>query len=304
MTRARARSPSRSMTTSTSSSTRSSSTPTSGCGSPRTPGCGTSSSPPSTTTASPCSTAGSPTTRSPNSPFKRDVVKELADACHKAGLKLGYYYSPVDWHHPDYRTANHQQYIEYMHGQLREICTNYGQIDIIWFDGLGGTAKDWDSENLFKMIRQLQPHVIHQQPRGPARRPRHAGAAHRQVPERPALGDLHDHLPAVGLEAERPDEVAEGVHPDARPRHRRRRQPPVQRRPDARRPDRAATGGSAQGNGRLAPQVRREHLRHRAAAPSRPPPNSPAPARATRSTSTSSPGRATRSPCPPCRNAS
>jgi alpha-L-fucosidase len=95
-----------------------------------------------------------------NSPFKRDVVKELADACHKAGLKLGYYYSPVDWHHPDYRTANHQRYIDYMHGQLREICTNYGQIDIIWFDSLGGTAKDWDSENLFKMLRQLQPHVI------------------------------------------------------------------------------------------------------------------------------------------------
>jgi alpha-L-fucosidase len=95
-----------------------------------------------------------------NSPFQRDVVKELADACHKAGLKLGYYYSPVDWHHPDYRTANHQRYIEYLHGQLREICSNYGKIDIIWFDGLGGTAKDWDSENLFRMIRQLQPHVI------------------------------------------------------------------------------------------------------------------------------------------------
>jgi alpha-L-fucosidase len=95
-----------------------------------------------------------------NSPFKRDVVKELADACHKAGLKLGYYYSPVDWYHPDYRTANHQRYIEFMYGQLREICTNYGQIDIVWFDGLGGTAQDWDSENLFRMIRQLQPHVI------------------------------------------------------------------------------------------------------------------------------------------------
>jgi alpha-L-fucosidase len=95
-----------------------------------------------------------------NSPFKRDVVGELADACHKGGLKLGYYYSPVDWHHPDYRTENHARYIEYMHGQLREICSNYGKIDIIWFDGLGGTAKDWDSENLFKMIRGLQPHVI------------------------------------------------------------------------------------------------------------------------------------------------
>ena len=95
-----------------------------------------------------------------NSPFKRDVVKELADACHKAGLKLGYYYSPVDWYHPDYRTDNHDRYIEFLHGQLREICTNYGKIDIIWFDGLGGKPKDWDSENLIKMIRKLQPHVI------------------------------------------------------------------------------------------------------------------------------------------------
>ena len=95
-----------------------------------------------------------------NSPFKRDVVKELADACHKGGLKLGYYYSPVDWYHPDYRTENHARYIKFMHGQLREICSNYGKIDIIWFDGLGGTAKDWDSVNLFKMIRRLQPRVI------------------------------------------------------------------------------------------------------------------------------------------------
>ncbi|MHC4351570.1 MAG: alpha-L-fucosidase, partial [Planctomycetota bacterium] len=95
-----------------------------------------------------------------NSPFKRDVVKELADACHKARLKLGYYYSPVDWYHPDYRTENHARYIEFMHAQLREICSNYGRIDIIWFDGLGGSAKDWDSENLFKMIRELQPRVI------------------------------------------------------------------------------------------------------------------------------------------------
>jgi len=95
-----------------------------------------------------------------NSPFRRDVVKELADACHKGGLKLGYYYSPVDWYHPDYRTENHARYIEYMHGQLREICSNYGKIDIIWFDSLGGSAKDWDSENLFKMIRRLQPNVI------------------------------------------------------------------------------------------------------------------------------------------------
>jgi alpha-L-fucosidase len=95
-----------------------------------------------------------------NSPFKRDVVKELADACHKAGLKLGYYYSPPDWYHPDYRTENHPRYIKFLHGQLREICSNYGKIDIIWFDGLGGKAEDWDAENLFRMIRRLQSHVI------------------------------------------------------------------------------------------------------------------------------------------------
>lgn len=94
------------------------------------------------------------------SPFGRDVVKELAEACHQAGLKLGFYYSPPDWHHPDYRTENHQRYIEYLHGHLRELCSNYGRVDILWFDGLGGSAKDWDSENLFKMMRQLQPHLL------------------------------------------------------------------------------------------------------------------------------------------------
>ena len=95
-----------------------------------------------------------------NSPFKRDVVKELADACHKAGLKLGFYYSPVDWYHPDYRTAQHARYIKFLHGQIRELCSNYGKVDIIWFDGLGGKAEDWDSENLFRIIRSLQPHAI------------------------------------------------------------------------------------------------------------------------------------------------
>ena len=95
-----------------------------------------------------------------HSPFGRDVVAELAEACHEAGFGLGFYYSPPDWHHPDYRTENHARYIEFLHGQLRELCTNYGRVDIIWFDGLGGTAQDWDSEKLFKMIRELQPHVI------------------------------------------------------------------------------------------------------------------------------------------------
>jgi alpha-L-fucosidase len=94
------------------------------------------------------------------SPFGRDVVQELAAACHEAGLKLGFYYSPPDWHHPDYETVNHERYIDYLHGQLRELCSNYGQVDIIWFDGLSGTAEDWDAERLMAMIRALQPQVV------------------------------------------------------------------------------------------------------------------------------------------------
>jgi alpha-L-fucosidase len=115
----------------------------------------------------------------PHSPFRRDITAELADACHKAGLRLGIYYSQPDWHHPDYRTANHlkylehlhgdlqefstrnhARYIEYLHGQVRELCTNYGRVDIWWFDGLGGPAADWDSERLLGMIRSLQPGIV------------------------------------------------------------------------------------------------------------------------------------------------
>ena len=94
------------------------------------------------------------------SPFRRDIVGELAKASHKGGLALGFYHAQPNWHHGDYRTQNHQRYIKYLHGQLRELCTNYGKVDIIWFDGMGGKAKDWDSENLFRMIRKLQPDVI------------------------------------------------------------------------------------------------------------------------------------------------
>lgn len=97
---------------------------------------------------------------SPESPFGRDIVAELSEACHRAGMRLGFYYSPPDWYHPDYRTENHARYIAYLHGQLGELCRNYGKVDLIWFDGLGGTAEDWDSERLFGLIRRLQPEVI------------------------------------------------------------------------------------------------------------------------------------------------
>ncbi len=95
-----------------------------------------------------------------NTPFKRDVTAELANACHKAGIKLGFYHSPPDWHHPDYFTENHARYIQYLHGQVRELCSNYGKVDILWFDGLGGKPKDWDSYTLIPMVRHLQPGIL------------------------------------------------------------------------------------------------------------------------------------------------
>ncbi len=97
---------------------------------------------------------------SPESPFHRDVVRELAAACQRAGLAFGVYYSQPDEHHPDYRKPTHEKYIQYMHGQVRELLSNYGPISVIWFDGLGGSANDWDAKRLFPTIRQLQPNIL------------------------------------------------------------------------------------------------------------------------------------------------
>jgi alpha-L-fucosidase len=95
----------------------------------------------------------------PESAWKVDVMKEVADACHEAGLGLIVYYSQPDWHHPDYRTKDHARYITYLHGQVRELLTNYGRIDGFWFD-LRGKPEDWDSVELFKMMRGLQPWLV------------------------------------------------------------------------------------------------------------------------------------------------
>ncbi len=96
-----------------------------------------------------------------NSPFQRDVCAELAAACHAAGISLGFYYSPPDWHNPDF-IKHEDQYIQYMQGQVRELLTNYGPVDILWFDHDGGrnTAEMWGDDTLFPMIRQLQPQIL------------------------------------------------------------------------------------------------------------------------------------------------
>ncbi len=108
------------------------------------------------------------------SPFKRDVVRELADACAKEGLKFFLYYSQLDWHHPDFfprgetgRTAgrpesgNFPRYLDYMDAQLTELLTNYGPIGGIWFDGLWDQPKtDWRLQQTYTLIHKLQPATL------------------------------------------------------------------------------------------------------------------------------------------------
>jgi alpha-L-fucosidase len=95
-----------------------------------------------------------------NTAFGRDVIKELADACREAGLAFGFYYSQPDWHHPDFIRKDFDAYRPYLFGQVEELCSNYGKIDIIFFDGLFYGEKEYHSRELFKMIRSLQPDVV------------------------------------------------------------------------------------------------------------------------------------------------
>lgn len=98
---------------------------------------------------------------SPLSPFRRDVVRELAGACQAAGLKFGLYYSQPDWRHPDAFTPDrHALYLAYLRAQVRELLSNYGRVDILWFDGLGKTAADYDAVEINRMARALQPHIL------------------------------------------------------------------------------------------------------------------------------------------------
>ena len=98
-----------------------------------------------------------------NSPFHRDVLREMAEACRKVHMPLGVYFSQRDWYHPDYFGPHHERYIEYMHQQVRELLTNYGPIRILWLDAWYPgifKAADWKSEELFELARQLQPGII------------------------------------------------------------------------------------------------------------------------------------------------
>ncbi len=95
-----------------------------------------------------------------HTPFKRDICKELADAVHRHGLKLGWYYSTRDWTHPDYLAGDNSKYNDFYHGQIRELLSNYGEVSVLWFDHVAGDWSQYRFEELFEMIYELQPGII------------------------------------------------------------------------------------------------------------------------------------------------
>ncbi len=118
--------------------------------------------------------------KSTNSPAGRDFVREFLDAAREAGLRAGLYFSIIDWRHPDFphygdrqhpmrndpaysnENRDFNRYLDYFHAQVREVCSNYGKLDLLWFDfsydGLRGEA--WRATELMEMVRSLQPDVV------------------------------------------------------------------------------------------------------------------------------------------------
>lgn len=112
-------------------------------------------------------------------PYSNDIVQEFVEAMRSEGLRVGLYYSLSDWHHPDYPAFTEadkpyrfdslpqptpqqwERFSEFLFAQLRELLTNYGQIDILWFDGSWErTPEQWRTSQLHQMIRELQPDIL------------------------------------------------------------------------------------------------------------------------------------------------
>lgn len=104
---------------------------------------------------------------------KRDIIADYVKACHRARMKVGLYFSLPDWQWPVFFKGPEKHarawadFREFIHAQVRELCTNYGKIDLLWFDSMTPrgrkapyTAQDWGAAKLVAMIRKLQPHIL------------------------------------------------------------------------------------------------------------------------------------------------
>jgi alpha-L-fucosidase len=113
------------------------------------------------------------------SPYGRDIVREFVEAMRAEGIRIGLYFSLADWHHPDYPAFTRSdvpykfprgippdperwpRFVDFMFAQMRELLTNYGQIDLLWFDGgWERTPEEWRTQEFHAMIRELRPEVV------------------------------------------------------------------------------------------------------------------------------------------------
>jgi len=130
--------------------------------------------------------------KAPNTPTGRDLLRPMVEAFRSRGLRIGFYHSLIDWHHPDFlidryhplrnhpdrdklnQSRDQRKYTAYLHGQVRELLTQFGRIDLLFYDfsypdrdeqgrprpWLGKGREEWESEKLLKMTRELQPHIL------------------------------------------------------------------------------------------------------------------------------------------------
>ena len=92
-------------------------------------------------------------------PFKRDLCAELAEAVRTEGLHMGWYFSPMDWRDPDCRSENNDRFVTRIQSEMSELLTNYGKIDVFWFDS-DGRPVDWHPETTYPLVRGLQPQIL------------------------------------------------------------------------------------------------------------------------------------------------
>ena len=92
-------------------------------------------------------------------PFRRDICAELSQAVRQDGLRIGWYFSPMDWRDPDFRTERNGDFLKRMQGEIRELLSNYGRIDVMWFDFDGGEAV-YDQTHTYALVKKLQPEII------------------------------------------------------------------------------------------------------------------------------------------------
>jgi alpha-L-fucosidase len=96
----------------------------------------------------------------------RDLVAEYIEAAQAEGLHYGFYYSLMDWHHPDGARcatdeAARRRFVDYIHGQVNELCSNYGKIGVLWYDvNWPLSPEGWESEKMNRMVRRLQPDIL------------------------------------------------------------------------------------------------------------------------------------------------